>query len=259
MKDVQNSLDLRNIPLEKVGVKNVRYPILVRDKANETQSTHAIINLYADLPHHFKGTHMSRFIEVLQRHHRHISVRDFLAMLDEIRTVLNAQTAFGEFRFAYFINKKAPKSQQESFLDYQVSFSGEVAETHRRFFVEVQVPVMTLCPCSKEISKHGAHNQRGFVRVKVLCGLRFFWLEDLITVIESCASSGVFTLLKREDEKYITEHSYENPVFVEDLVREVTIHVESWQQFPWFRVEAENMESIHNHEAYACVERGEIK
>lgn len=257
MRDVQNSSDTRNVPLNKVGVKNVRYPITVLDKAHKVQHTTGTIDLCADLPHHFKGTHMSRFIEVFQKHHRSISMKDFLRMLQEVRQVLHAEDAFGEVRFPYYLSKKAPVSQQESFMEYRCAFSGEARQDRSKFWVSVEVPVLTLCPCSKEISDRGAHNQRGHVRVKLLMGKDFFWIEDLVALVESCASSGLYTLLKRDDEKYVTEHSYDNPVFVEDLVREVTVRLEDWGIFPWFSVEAENMESIHNHEAYAYVERGD--
>jgi GTP cyclohydrolase IB len=256
MQDVQSSFDPRNVALKKVGVKNVRYPITVLDKINKVQHTTGLIDLFANLPHHFKGTHMSRFIEVFHQHHRSLSMKQFLSMLDEVRTVLDAEEAYGNVRFPYYIAKTAPASGQESYLEYQCGFSGHVSPLRRRFYVAVEVPVMTLCPCSREISERGAHNQRGHVRVKVLMGQDFFWLEDLVILIESCASSGLYTLLKREDEKFVTEYSYDHPVFVEDLVRDVTVKLEDWGIFPWFEVQAENMESIHNHEAYAAVERG---
>lgn len=255
MQDVQNRPDERNLPLKKVGVKNVSYPIQVLDKVNKIQHSIATIDLFADLPHHFKGTHMSRFIEVFNRHHKNISMPNFLAMLEEIRTVLEAEEAFGTVRFPYFIEKSAPVSGQKSLMRYECSYQGEVLSDKKRFWVGIEVPVQTLCPCSKEISSYGAHNQRSYVRVKVQMG-NFFWIEDIIALIEDCASAPLYTLLKREDERWITEHAYDHPVFVEDLVRDVTMRIEALQNFPWFSVEAENMESIHLHEAYACIERG---
>lgn len=256
MQDVQNRPDGRQLPLNKVGVKNVSHPIQVLDRARKTQATIASVDLFADLPHHFKGTHMSRFIEVFARHSQNIAMPNFLEMLEEIRRALQAEEAFGTVRFPYFIEKAAPVSGQKSFLRYGCSFQGEVLrQGRRRFFVGIEVPVQTLCPCSKEISDRGAHNQRGFVRVLLQMG-SFFWIEDIIELIEGCASAPLFTLLKRDDERYITEHAYDHPVFVEDLVREVTVKIESLGNFPWFSVEAENMESIHLHEAYACIERG---
>jgi len=256
MQDVQNRPDGRNLPLKKVGVKNVSYPIQVLDKLNKTQQTIGTIDLFANLPHHFKGTHMSRFIEVFNRHHKNLGMPNFLAMLEEIRSVLEAEEAFGTVAFPYFIEKSAPVSGQKSLMRYECSYQGEVLPELKRFFVGIEVPVQTLCPCSKEISAYGAHNQRSFVRVLLQFG-GFFWIEDIISLIESCASAPLFTLLKREDERWITEHAYDNPVFVEDLVREVTIRIEALGIFPWFSVEAENMESIHLHEAYACIERGQ--
>jgi GTP cyclohydrolase I len=301
MRDVQNQADSRNVPISKVGVKNVHYPLTVLDKKHKVQPTTGTVDLYADLPHHFKGTHMSRFIEVFHKYHENVSMKNFLHMLDEVRQVLDAEHAYGEIRFPYYVEKLAPVSGQASIMQYQCAYSGEVgrlaghgavgrgaaatrnalgeersvpeAREHRsqvsdkgddvpgptevrRFFVSIEVPVMTLCPCSKEISDRGAHNQRSFVRLRLQMGTSFFWIEDIIELVESCASSGLYTLLKREDERYITEYSYDHPVFVEDLVRETTVRLEALGIVPWFTVEAENLESIHNHEAYAFVERG---
>jgi GTP cyclohydrolase I len=257
MLDVQSRSDDRNLPIQKVGVKNVSYPIQVLDRANGHQQTVASIDLFADLPHHFKGTHMSRFIEVFHQHRANISMPNFLVMLEEIRAALDAEEAYGSVRFPYFITKTAPVSGQASVMTYQCFFQGEACRDSQRFFVGVEVPVHTLCPCSKEISRHGAHNQRGTVRVVVQMGKDFFWLEDLVSLVETCASGGLYALLKREDERFVTEHAYENPVFVEDLVRAVTVKLEAAFTFPWFTVEAENQESIHLHEAYAFIERGQ--
>lgn len=256
MRDVQNQADDRQLPINKVGVKNVSYPIEVLDRLNKTQHSIASIDLYADLPHHFKGTHMSRFLEVFNAHHKNVNMKSFLGMLEEIRTVLDAAEAFGTIRFPYFIEKRAPVSGQTSMMKYTCSFQGEVLrDGHTRFFVGIEVPVLTLCPCSKEISDRGAHNQRSFVKVLVQMG-NFFWIEDIVELVESCASAPLYTILKREDEKFITEYSYDHPVFVEDLVRDVTIKLEALENFPWFSVEAENLESIHLHDAYAYIERG---
>ncbi len=253
--DVQGLADTRNIPVQKVGVKNVTYPITVLDKLNRTQHTVATVNLFANLPHEHKGTHMSRFIEVFNEHYHDLSMPRFLKMLERIRAALYAETAFGEVKFPYFMKKRAPVSGQESIMSYRCGYMGEVGGGKRDFVVSITVPVATLCPCSKEISSRGAHNQRGEVRVKVQLG-PFFWFEDIIELIENAASSGLYTLLKREDERFVTEHAYDNPVFVEDLVREVCLGIEALDRFPWFSVEAENMESIHNHDAYAYLERG---
>jgi GTP cyclohydrolase I len=257
MKDVQNQKDERRIEIQKVGVKGVQYPITVLDKRNRTQATVATINLYADLPHDFKGTHMSRFIEVVNQYYVDISMNSFMQMLDKIRHLLDASRAYGEVFFPYFIEKQAPVSGEKSLMSYTCEYVGEVSDSQRHFYVGIQVPVSTVCPCSLEISEQGAHNQRGVVRLKLLFG-RFFWIEDVIQIVEQSASSEVFTLLKREDEKYITERAFARPRFVEDVVREVTQKLKSTGDFRWFSVEAENFESIHNHSAYAYVEHGSL-
>jgi GTP cyclohydrolase I len=258
MVDVQSSGDERNIPLDKVGVKNVSYPITVLDKKHKRQQTVATVNMYADLPHHFKGTHMSRFIEVFDNHYEDITMPKFLTMLENIRVSLDAETAYTEVRFPYFVEKEAPVSRRVSMMKYTCQYIGRVSRQSREFIVGIEAPVTTVCPCSREISDRGAHNQRGLVRVHLELG-PFFWIEDIIAHIEESASSGLYTLLKREDEKHVTEYAYDHPVFVEDLVREVCVRIEDTYSFPWFSVEAENMESIHNHEAFAYVERGKRK
>jgi GTP cyclohydrolase I len=257
MTDVQSRKDERQIEIQKVGVKHVRYPVTVLDRRNRTQATVATINMYADLPHDFKGTHMSRFIEVVNRYYVDISMHNFMDMLEEIRHSLDARRAYAEVSFPYFIEKKAPVSGERSMMGYTCEYIGEVGDRRRHFYVGVEVPITTVCPCSLEISEQGAHNQRGIVRVKLLFS-KFFWIEDVISIIEQSGSSEVYTLLKREDEKYITERAFDRPLFVEDVVREVTRKLENRGEFPWFSVEAENFESIHNHSAYAYVERGSL-
>jgi len=257
MKDVQNQHDERRIEIQKVGVKHVKYPIVVLDKNNRTQQTVATINMYADLPHEFKGTHMSRFIDVVNEYYVDISMHSFLEMLGKVRKLLDASRAYAEVVFPYFIEKKAPVSGERSMMEYICEYMGEVSDRFEHFYVGVQVPITTVCPCSLEISDRGAHNQRGMVRVKLLFDT-FFWIEDVISIVEQSGSSEVYTLLKREDEKYITEEAFKRPRFVEDVVREVTQKLEDTGEFRWFSVEAENFESIHNHSAYAYVERGSI-
>lgn len=271
MIDIQNSADHREVPLQKVGVKNVKYPVQVLDKNKKTQNTNATVNLFVNLPHNFKGTHMSRFIEVFHKYHTDISMNNFLDMLEEIRKKLDAERAFGRITFPYFIEKKAPVSQSSGLMEYTCSYEGEVNSIRNegeaspcasaspslptrnaRFFISIKVPVATLCPCSKAISDYGAHNQRGFVKVKLLYS-KFFWIEDVIQMIESCASTPLYTVLKRQDEKFVTEHAYDNPRFVEDVVREVYLGLKK-MEFTWFTVEAETEESIHFHNAYACAE-----
>ena len=255
MMDVQNQPDERDIPLTKVGVKGVRYPITVLDRDRGVQHTTATVDLFADLPRHFKGTHMSRFIEVLERHKQDLSMPRFLQLLREIRQDLDAEAAFGSITFPYFIEKKAPISGLPSSMSYDCRYEGWVNSREKHFTVAVWVPVSTVCPCSRAISDRGAHNQRGIVKVEVEVG-PFFWIEDLVALVEGAASSPVYTLLKREDEKYLTEHAYDNPKFVEDVVRDVYIGIRNLQKFPRFSVEAENFESIHNHSAYAYVSYG---
>lgn len=274
MIDIQNTPDTREVPLQKVGVKNVRYPVSVLDKERKSQNTTATLNLFVNLPHNFKGTHMSRFIQIFHKYHKDVSMKNFLEMLEEIRQKLDAQRAFGRITFPYFIEKKAPVSGSEGMMEYTCTYEGESSvcdenengkvlslvssdASHcpvQKFFVSIKVPVATLCPCSKAISEYGAHNQRGYVKVKVLY-TDFFWIEDVIQMIEECASTPLYSVLKRQDEKFVTEHAYENPRFVEDVVREVYLGLKK-MDFKWFSVEAETEESIHYHNAYACAEFG---
>jgi len=256
MRDVQNEEDTREVPLQKVGVKNVKYPVQVLDKNKKTQNTTATVNLFVNLPHNFKGTHMSRFIEVFHKYHKDISMDNFLEMLEEIRTKLDAERAFGRITFPYYIEKKSPVTESAGIMEYTCTYEGEASEENgKKFFVSIKVPVATLCPCSKAISEYGAHNQRGLVKVKVLYN-NFFWIEDIISMIEECASTPLYSVLKRQDEKFVTEHAYENPRFVEDVVREVYLGLKKLG-FTWFSVEAETEESIHYHNAYAYAEYSE--
>lgn len=252
MRDIQSEVDTREIPLQKVGVKKVKYPVKVLDKTNKFQTTTASVDLFVNLPHNFKGTHMSRFIQVFHKYHKDITMQHFLDMLEEIRTRLDAQNAYGLIQFPYFIEKKAPVSGSEGIMEYTCSYEATVSETERKFFVGIHVPIATLCPCSKAISSYGAHNQRGEVNVRILYS-DFFWIEDVICMIEKCASTPLYSVLKRRDEKFVTENAYENPRFVEDVVREVYLGLKS-MNFKSFTVEAETEESIHFHNAYACAE-----
>ncbi len=254
LKDTQNEPDHRNIAIDRVGVKNLRYPICIRDKAHATQSTVANVALTVDLPHQYKGTHMSRFIEVLNEHGPTLHVDNIRDILLNLRRKLHSQKAHVEFEFPFFLEKRAPQSKAVGLMDYTVRFSATIDGDTSDFVLTVIVPVTTLCPCSKAISQFGAHNQRGQVTYSV----RFhqpIWIEDLIQLVEGCASSELYSLLKRPDEKVVTERAYLNPVFVEDLVRNVAARSEREENIFWFRVEAENFESIHNHNAYAMLER----
>jgi GTP cyclohydrolase I len=256
MVDVQSFQDDRHIAIQKVGVKGLRYPITLLDKTEKYQHTTAVVNLYANLPRELKGTHMSRFIEVFDEYRHDLSMPNVIRMLRKIRTELDAQSAYTDIHFPYFINKAAPVSGQMAIMSYDCFYEASCSEKGHRFIAGVIVPVQTVCPCSKAISDGGAHNQRGLVTLQVSLG-PFFWFEDLIRIVEESGSSELFTLLKREDEKFITEKAYSQPRFVEDVVREVYLKVDALNRFPWFSVEAENFESIHNHSAYAYVEKSE--
>jgi len=253
MPDMQQSRDTRNIAIDKVGVKDIGYPIVVQDKRKERQHTVARVNMYVDLPEQFKGTHMSRFIEVLNLYHGEISIENLETVLAEMKQRLGASRAHLELSFPYFIEKQAPVSGARSLLEYQCRMLGTLGQSYD-FVLEASIPVTSLCPCSKEISERGAHNQRSIVTVQIRY-TDHIWLEDLIAWVEDCASCQVYALLKREDEKAVTEHAYDNPMFVEDMVRAVTEKLSQVKEISWFKVQCENFESIHNHSAYAQIER----
>jgi GTP cyclohydrolase IB len=218
------------------------------------QHTVAVFNMYVHLPHNFKGTHMSRFVEILNINEREISVENFESILREMVKRLEAESGHIEMTFPYFINKAAPVSGVQSLLDYEVTFIGEIRDGNYSITVKVLVPVTSLCPCSKKISDYGAHNQRSHVTITA-CINDFIWVEDLIRVVEEQASSELYGLLKRPDEKYVTEHAYDNPKFVEDMVRDIAARLNVDKRIDAYVVESENFESIHNHSAYALIER----
>ncbi|UCC66307.1 MAG: GTP cyclohydrolase I FolE2 [Deltaproteobacteria bacterium] len=255
MIDVQNQWDDRHVEIKKVGVKNICYPITVLDKAKGVQHTVANVNMYVDLPHHFKGTHMSRFIEILNKYKGDIGIKNFAKILQQMKTTLKAKSAHLEIEFPYFIEKGAPVTKATGLMEYICRFCGRSNEGQEDdFSVGIDVPITTVCPCSKEISDQGAHNQRGTVTVTIRFK-KFIWIEDLIQLVEDSASCDVYSILKRPDEKYVTEKAYENPMFVEDVVREVAKRLSADPNITWFSVESENFESIHNHSAYAYVEK----
>jgi GTP cyclohydrolase IB len=254
MKDVQSQPDSRKIAIDKVGIRNIKYPISVLDRAYEAQSTVADINLYVHLPEQFRGTHMSRFVEVLNRYQRIIDVRKIDEILKDMRQTLDSEAAYLEMTFPYFIEKKAPISKATSLMEYTCTMTAcQHRDGGKDFVLTVKVPVMTLCPCSKEISDRGAHNQRSLVTVSARTA-SLVWIEELIELVERCAVCDLYALLKREDEKFVTERAYDNPAFVEDVVREIAVKLQADERITWFTVESENMESIHNHNAYAYVE-----
>lgn len=255
--DIQNSPDLREVELEQVGVRDLRYPITVMDRENERQDTVANLSLSVALPQHFKGTHMSRFIEILHANRGHFTMKTLPSILDSLRNRLDAERARIEVTFPYFVSRVAPASKEAALLDYQCSFIAESTEKQFDFVMKVEVPVTSLCPCSKAISDYGAHNQRGYVTielkpVKDVSGHpSMIWIEELVEVAESSASAPIYPLLKRIDERHVTMQAYDNPVFVEDIVRNVAVKLRQDSRVQSFVVEAVNQESIHNHSAYA--------
>src|SRR5574340_90427 len=252
--DVQSTPDTRHLAIDKVGIKSIRHPVKVADKSGGVQHTIAVFNMYVHLPHNFKGTHMSRFVEILNTNEREISVESFETMLRHMVKRLEAESGHIEMSFPYFINKSAPVSGVQSLMDYDVTFIGEIHRGEYRFTMRVVVPVTSLCPCSKKISDYGAHNQRSHVTIAARTN-DFVWIEDIVRVAEEQASCELYGLLQRPDEKYVTERAYDNPKFVEDLVRDVAAKLNQDRRIDAYVVESENFESIHNHSAYALIER----
>ena len=266
LHDVQGRRDDREIALDHAGVSDLRYPITVLDRQHEKQRTVATVSMSVGLPHHFKGTHMSRFIEVLGEHRGEVTMRTLPVVLRELKQRLDAESARVELRFPYFLERVAPVSGAAALMDYDCWFVGESNGGPDDLLLGIRVPVTSLCPCSKEISEYGAHNQRGYLTIEVRgdtaptdTGTGFVWLEDLVEVAEASASAPVFPLIKRPDERHITMQAYDNPVFVEDMVRNVAVRLQGDSRVRWFRVHARNDESIHNHSAFASLEwrRGE--
>ena len=252
--DVQATPDVRRIAIDKVGIKSIRHPMKILERAGGIQHTIANFSMFVGLPHQFKGTHMSRFVEILNAHEREITVDSFRAMLRQMVKKLEAETGHIEMDFPYFVMKKAPVSGVESLLDYEVTFIGEIVEGKEKFALKVLVPVTSLCPCSKKISDYGAHNQRSHVTVTARVH-SFVWIEEIIDLVEKQASSELYGLLKRPDEKYVTELAYDNPKFVEDMVRDIAAKLNADSRVEAYVVESENFESIHNHSAYAMIRK----
>jgi len=252
--DVQSNTDSRRLAIDKVGIKDIRHPVRVRDRSDGEQHTVANFKMYVHLPHNFKGTHMSRFVQILNSHERELSITSFKEMLHEMTTHLESAAGHIEMDFPYFVNKIAPVSKVRSLMDYDVTFIGEIRHGRPEMFIKVVVPVTSLCPCSREIAEYGAHNQRSHVTVQVR-SRGFIWIEELIALVEQEASCELYGLLKRPDEKQVTERAYNNPKFVEDMVRDVAGKLNQDERVGAYRVESENFESIHNHSAYALIER----
>jgi GTP cyclohydrolase I len=260
MFDIQNHRDDRQIPIDKVGVCDLQYPIVVLDRQNQRQLTTAKLSMSVNLPHEFKGTHMSRFIEVVNEHRDEVTMRTLPVILRQLKAKLNAESAHIEVKFPYFLERKAPVSGATALMDYQCRFIGEVNGGDADFVLLACVPVTSLCPCSKAISDYGAHNQRGQITIEVRTRNTnegfpdLVWIEELIEVAETSASAPVYPLLKRQDERHVTMQAFDNPVFVEDVVRNVALKLQLDERITWFRVHALNQESIHNHNAFAEIE-----
>ncbi len=251
--DIQNLPDNRKLTIDKVGVKGISYPIVVEDRTKGIQNTIADLDIFVELPHYRRGTHMSRFIEVLNQFHTEAFISKLEDFLIKLKTVMKAESAYVDITFPYFVTKKAPVSKKASLLNYKCFFSASFTDVYQ-LWIGVEVPVTTLCPCSREISAFGAHNQRSLITIKVNYH-QFVWLEELIELAESHASCEIYPLLKRADEKFVTEKAYQNPKFVEDIVREITQELQKDKRISSFSVESENFESIHNHSAYAIISR----
>jgi GTP cyclohydrolase I len=255
MIDIQNQPDFRKIPIDKVGIKGLKYPVKVQDKTRGIQSTVAEISMYVDLPHQFKGTHMSRFVEILNTSRTRVSLESLTTILGDMKKILGAESSHIEIKFPYFIEKKAPSTGAKGLMDYTCTISGSTdAKNNTDIILKVAVPVTSVCPCSKEISEYGAHNQRGEVLVNTRFK-KFIWIENIVEIVENSASCDIFSVLKREDEKFVTEKAYNNPKFVEDIARDIAKVLLDDKNITWFSVSAENFESIHNHSAYAYIEK----
>ena len=259
MIDMQNQPDFRNIPIDKVGIKGLKYPVNVMDKTRGTQSTVAEISMYVDLPHQCKGTHMSRFVEILNQSRNKVSLASLNSVLQDMKVILGAESSHIEIVFPYFIEKQAPVTGSKGLMDFTCTISGSSdGQNNTDIVLKVAVPITSVCPCSREISEYGAHNQRG----EVLVCTRFsklIWIEDIVAIVEAAASCEIYSVLKREDEKFVTEKAYNNPKFVEDIVRDVAKPLMNDSNITWFSVSAENFESIHNHSAYAYIEQDNSK
>ncbi len=254
IEDVQGRADTRQLPINRVGIKDIRHPVKVKDRSAGEQHTIATFNMYVNLPHNFKGTHMSRFVEILNQHEREISVESFGAMLAEMTQRLDATAGRIEMSFPYFVMKQAPVTKVQSLMDYQASLIGDMRDGKIEMWVRVVVAVTSLCPCSKKISDYGAHNQRSHITIRAKLR-EHMWIEELVDIAESEASCELYGILKRPDEKYVTERAYDNPKFVEDIVRDVAARLNKEDRIASYVIESGNFESTHNHSAYALIEK----
>jgi len=253
IEDVQNHPDVRNMPINRVGIKDIRHPFTFVDKDDNQQNTVGTFSMSVNLPHHQKGTHMSRFVALLNEDCQQLSIAKFNSLLNKMTGILEAETGYMTADFLYFMNKSAPVTGVKSLLDYQIKLEGQWSESDSQIDITVVIPVTSLCPCSKKISEYGAHNQRSHITVKARTDGSLF-VEDIIRLVEKQASSELYSLLKRPDEKYVTELAYDNPKFVEDVVRDIAHALNKEAHVLAYTLEAENFESIHNHSAYAVIE-----
>ena len=259
LKDVQSLEDTREVDIQKVGINNLDVPLRIQRKNNTNQTVAAKARMSVALPRKYKGTHMSRFVEVLNLYRmKNFSAEDIKSLLSDIKKVLKAESANAKFTFQYFIDKKSPITKLSFPLAYDCSFEGNLEKDRYKFILGVKVPVATLCPCSKEISEFSAHNQRASVKLKVSYNQQKdkIWPEDLIEIIENCASVSLYAILKRSDEKFVTENAYNNPKFVEDILRDLVIKLRQDSRIESFETEIEAFESIHNHNAWAYQAEG---
>lgn len=257
MRDVQSEPDVRNIPIDKVGISGLSWPIQVLDRSNATQETVATVSLSVFLPRDYRGTHMSRFVEVLSTQEKKVTFHNMEELLYALKNRLNADEAHAEFSFPYFITKSAPVSGAKGRVRYDVSFEASLKGDKFDLITELTAPIQTLCPCSKEISEFGAHNQRAHAGIAARLN-SFMWVEEFADIADKCASAPIYSLLKREDEKAVTEMAYTTPRFVEDSVRELALAMEAESRVTWYRVYVKSHESIHNHDAFASVERSKV-
>ncbi|WP_243547090.1 GTP cyclohydrolase FolE2 [Pseudodesulfovibrio tunisiensis] len=256
MEDVQSGVAKIPMPIERVGVKGIRLPIVVRDRESGIQHTVARVDLAVNLPAEFKGTHMSRFVEALENWSGDLDYNSFVTLLDDVVERLNARSAHVRFVFPFFLHQSSPKSGAKGYMDYECRVDGMWKDNRLTFTLGADIPVMTVCPCSLAISDNGAHSQRAMVRIRTRF-TGFLWLEDLIEIGEQAGSCRLYSLLKREDEKFVTETAFANPTFVEDVVRHAAHGLAEHPQVSWYRVEVESFESIHNHSAFAVMESPE--
>jgi GTP cyclohydrolase I len=257
LAEVQGAVDTRHIRINRAGIRAIRHPVKIADKCGTVQHTIGSFNMSVSLAHQYRGVHMSRFVELLNGRDEELSIHSFEHMVRAMIEKLEADRGYLEMKFPYFIRKFAPVTRIPGLLDYDVTFAGEIINGSYQFSLKVVVPVTSLCPCSKQVASYGAHNQRSHMSIQIRSN-DSIWIEDVVGMAEGQASCDLYSLLKRPDEKYITEKAYDNAKFVEDAVRDVAALLDSDPRIDAYVVESENFESIHNHSAYALIERNKI-